>query len=131
MSCLMLLASLRGLLPSRSLLRVGRFFGATALHTPVVGGQQTADTFGGTTLNGSVVPVNTTGDELRHRSALGQTRRGRGVDRHLSRRLSGLPPRVGCGLPRVRGNASVGAGAVRRGAVSGTDTYSSRAAVPR
>src|SRR3954454_4846231 len=102
MSCLMLLASLRGLLPSRSALRVGRLFlGATALHTPVVRGQKTADPLGRTALDGTTAPVDTAGDELGHRGPLRQTGGGRGVDRRLGRRARGLPALVRRGLPRV------------------------------
>src|SRR5690349_1425348 len=102
MSCLMLLASLRGLLPSRSLLRVGRLFlGATALHTPVISGQQPADTFGGTALDGISAPVDTARDELGHRRALRQARRGRGLDLRFGRSPRRLPTFVGSRPPRV------------------------------
>src|SRR5882724_10582763 len=114
MSCLMLLASLRRLLPSRSLLRVGRFFlGATTLNTAVVRGQKTADPLGSTALDGVTAPVDTTGDELGHRGPLGQTRGGRGIDRRLGGRAGRLPALVGCGVPRVARAAAVGAAAVR------------------
>src|SRR3954468_21699349 len=114
MSCLMLLASLRGLLPSRSLLRVGRLFlGATALHTPVVRGQETADTLGSTFLDGFVATVDTAGDELRHRCALGQPGCGGGIDRVLGGRTGGLPALVGRGLPRA-GCHPVRTAAIRR-----------------
>src|ERR1700760_3200058 len=93
MSCLMLLASLRGPLPSRSSLRVGRWFRrrATTLNTTVVRGEKTADPLRSTALDGITAPVDTTGDELGHRGPLGQTRGGRGLDRQLGR-LAGGPP---------------------------------------
>src|SRR3954452_11870667 len=128
MSCLMLLASLRGLLPSRSLLRVGRLFlGATALHTPVVRGQEAADTLGSTFLGGISAPVHTAGDELRHRCALGQPGCGGGVNGVLGSRTGGLPALVGRGAPGVgRHAAAVGTGAIRSTvAVRGPDAHRS------
>src|SRR3954467_1960207 len=102
MSCLMLLASLRGLLPSRSLLRVGRLFlGATALNTSVVRGQQPANPFGSTALDGITAPVDTAGDELGHGRPLGQPGRGGGLDGGLGGRTRGLPALVGSGAPGV------------------------------
>ena len=111
----MLLASLRGLLPSRSLLRVGRVvLGATTLHTAVVGGQQTADRLGRTALDGGTGPLDATGDELRHRRALRAGRRlwwsstGASAGRH-----GGLPAVVGGGLPGVAGCRGAVAGGRR------------------
>src|SRR3954468_15670419 len=109
MSCLMLLASLRGLLPARSALRVGRLFlGATALHTPVVRGQQAAYALGSSALDGITAPVDTAGDELGHRSPLGQTRGGGGLDGSLGGRERRLPTLVGGGVPRVARRAACG-----------------------
>src|SRR4051812_11394121 len=118
MSCLMLLASLRRLLPSRSSLRVGRWFrGATTLNTAVVRGEKTANPLGSTALDGITAPVDTAGDELGHRGPLGQTRGGRGVDRHVGCRAGRLPAFVRCRPPRVGGGGGRGRAAVRRAAV--------------
>src|SRR3954454_7299460 len=127
MSCLMLLASLRGLLPSRSLLRVGRLFlGATALHTPVVRGQKAADTLGSTFLGGISAAVHTAGDELRHRSPLGQPGRGGGVNGVLGGRTGGLPTLVGRGAPGVGRHAAARTVAIRSTvAVRGPDAHRS------
>src|SRR4051794_12296937 len=113
MSCLMLLASLRGLLPSRSALRVGRLFlRAATLHTTVVRGQKTTDPFRRTALDRVAAPVDTTGYELRHRGPLGETRDGRGLNRRLGRRAGGLPALVRRRMPRTSAGR-------RRGAVRG------------
>src|SRR4051794_30937748 len=130
MSCLMLLASLRGLLPSRSLLRVGRLFlGATALNTAVVSGQKTANPLGRALLGGISATVDTAGDELRHRCALGQPCRGGGIDRVLGGRASGLPALVGSGAPRVARHTAVGAVAVRTVAVRRANAHRRRVEV--
>src|SRR3569833_1433224 len=114
MSCLMLLASLRGLLPSRSGLRVGRLFlGATTLNATVVRGEKTANPFGSTALDGITAPVDTAGDELGHRGPLGQTRGGRGFDRYLGGRAGRLPSLVRCRPPRAAGRGGRGRVAVR------------------